>query len=113
MELKSYVNHQNHSGNTSLHWAALNGHLEIVKLLLAHGADASTLNSSGHDAVFEAEMNDRQEVAEFLLKEALGLQQAVGDVENKDEAGGDHEEEAESMDNDKQDEKMGDEQPPG
>ena len=29
-------------GLTSLHWAARNGHTDIVKTLLAHGANVST-----------------------------------------------------------------------
>jgi hypothetical protein len=77
-DLKSFVNKQNSSGNTALHWASLNGHMALVKLLLAQGADASILNFSGHDAVYEAELNDKQEVAEWLLKEALGLEKGIG-----------------------------------
>lgn len=35
-----YINSQNEQGNTPLHWAALNGHLEIVQLLVSsYGAD--------------------------------------------------------------------------
>ncbi|BDD59473.1 hypothetical protein MPDQ_002967 [Monascus purpureus] len=52
---KSIVNHGNHSGNTPLHWAALNTHLECVKALVAAGADISIKNDAGHDAVFLAE----------------------------------------------------------
>jgi ankyrin repeat protein len=85
-ERRAYVNRQNQSGNTALHWSALNGHIGIVKLLLAGAADASILNTSGHDAVYEAEMNDKQDVAEYLLKEALGLEKAIGgDLEGKEE----------------------------
>ncbi|KIW07231.1 uncharacterized protein PV09_02088 [Verruconis gallopava] len=75
---KPFINKQNNSGNTALHWSSLNGHMSVVKALLAAGADASILNNSGHDAVYEAEMNDKQEVAEYLLKEALGLEKAIG-----------------------------------
>jgi ankyrin repeat protein len=32
------INSQNKAGNTALHWAALNGHLECVKVLLEQGA---------------------------------------------------------------------------
>ena len=77
-DLKSFVNKQNLAGNTALHWSALNGHLSLVKRLLAANADASILNFSGHDAVYEAECNDKQEVAEWLLKEALGLEKGIG-----------------------------------
>lgn len=77
-ELTTFVNKQNLSGNTALHWAALNGHLELAKLLLGKGADASILNFSGHDAVYEAEVNDKQDVAEWLLKESIGLEKGIG-----------------------------------
>jgi ankyrin repeat protein len=93
---KSFANKQNQSGNTSLHWSALNGHMDIVKTLLAHGADASILNTSGHDAVYEAEMNDKQELAEYLLKEALGLEKAIGREGDGKEAEDEEMEEAES-----------------
>ena len=49
------MNHRNHSGNTPLHWAALNTHLECVKALVEAGADVTIKNNAGHDAVFLAE----------------------------------------------------------
>lgn len=54
-EGRGIVNHRNHSGNTPLHWAALNTHLECVKALVAAGADVATKNDAGLDAVFLAE----------------------------------------------------------
>ncbi|KIN01597.1 hypothetical protein OIDMADRAFT_96362, partial [Oidiodendron maius Zn] len=63
------INAQNQAGNTALHWAALNGHLEAVKVLLEHGGDPTIMNSRGHDAVYEAELNDKREVVEWVLKE--------------------------------------------
>jgi uncharacterized protein len=65
----SILNSQNKAGNTALHWAALNGHLAAVKVLLEEGADPTITNSRGHDAVFEAEINDKSEVVEWVLKE--------------------------------------------
>lgn len=88
------VNAQNQAGNTALHWAALNGHLEAVKVLLEHGGDPTIPNARGHDAVYEAELNDKQEVVEWVLKEGgEGLEEAVSgevadDGEDEDE---DHE----------------------
>ena len=32
---------------TSLQWAAINGHTDIVKILLAHGANVSTKTNDG------------------------------------------------------------------
>ena len=54
-ESTSLVNHKNRSGNTPLHWAALNARLECVKALVAAGADISVKNHAGHDAGFLAE----------------------------------------------------------
>lgn len=51
----AFVNHRNLSGNTPLHWAALNTHLECVKALVEAGADVAIKNDAGHDAVFLAE----------------------------------------------------------
>lgn len=51
----AFVNHRNYSGNTPLHWAALNTHIECVKALVEAGADVTIKNDAGHDAVFLAE----------------------------------------------------------
>ena len=72
------INAQNEAGNTALHWAALNGHLEAVKVLLENGGDPTITNARGHDAVYEAELNDKQEVVEWVLKEGgEGLEEGV------------------------------------
>lgn len=73
------INAQNSSGNTALHWAALNGHLEAVKVLLEQGADPTICNQRGHDAVYEAELNDKNDVVEWVLKEGgEGLEEGLG-----------------------------------
>ncbi|KAH9882517.1 hypothetical protein J1614_000753 [Plenodomus biglobosus] len=63
----AFINAINDAGNTSLHWAALNGHIESVKLLVEAGADVTIINKAGHDAVFEAEINDKGNVVDWLL----------------------------------------------
>ena len=86
------LNAQNQAGNTALHWAALNGHLESVKVLLDQGSDPTIPNQRGHDAVYEAEINDKKEVVEWVLKEGgEGLEMGLGG-ENEDEDGGEEEE---------------------
>ena len=57
----AFVNHGNKEGNTPLHWAAYNGHLAIVKLLIAAGADMWQKNAAGHLAMFEAERADKND----------------------------------------------------
>jgi ankyrin repeat protein len=80
------LNAQNKSGNTAIHWAALNGHVEVLLALLQHGADPSILNTAGHDALFEAELNEKTKAAEVLLAEGKELESTVsGELENNEE----------------------------
>ncbi|KAK5096224.1 ankyrin repeat-containing protein [Exophiala xenobiotica] len=77
------VNHQNVSGNTPLHWAALNGHIEIVKALVKAGADPTVVNEAGRDAVVEAEYSSQagaEECATWLLRECEALERGAGGV---------------------------------
>ncbi|OKL64714.1 hypothetical protein UA08_00340 [Talaromyces atroroseus] len=57
-ESASFINYRNYTGNTPLHWAALNTHLDCVKALVEAGADISLKNDAGHDALFLAERAD-------------------------------------------------------
>ncbi|KAH8702233.1 ankyrin repeat-containing domain protein, partial [Talaromyces proteolyticus] len=57
-ELASFLNYRNYTGNTPLHWAALNTHLDCVKALVGAGADIGIKNDAGHDALFLAERAD-------------------------------------------------------
>ncbi len=60
-----------------MHWACLNGHLPIIKALLAARADPTTKNKAGHDAVYEAEIAGKEEVVRWLLEEGKGLEAGV------------------------------------
>ncbi|RAK98939.1 ankyrin repeat domain-containing protein [Aspergillus ibericus CBS 121593] len=84
------LNHRNYSGNTPLHWAALNTHLECVKALVEAGADVAIKNDAGLDAVFLAERADWNTRAE-----GEGDKDGEGDEEVEVEIGGDAEEGAE------------------
>lgn len=88
-----FLNLTNASGNTPLHWASLNGHLEAVKLLIEAGGDITIFNKAGHDAVFEAEVNDKKDVVDWLLGHVEALEKSVGGGASKGEgsAGGDEE----------------------
>lgn len=61
------INKQNTQGNTPLQWAAYNGHVEIVKVLVSAGANLWIKNNAGHLAMFEAERADKTDVVGFLL----------------------------------------------
>jgi uncharacterized protein len=88
-----FLNLTNASGNTPLHWASLNGHLEAVKLLIEAGGDITIFNKAGHDAVFEAEVNDKKEVVDWLLGHVEALEKSVGGRASNGEgsAGGEEE----------------------
>ena len=79
------INLQNASGNTPLHWAALNGHLSAVKLLVTAGADTKVVNKAGRDAVFEAEAGEKGEVVAWLLSEGKGAAGQDGEGGSGDE----------------------------
>ena len=81
------LNLQNASGNTPLHWAALNGHLLAVQLLMEAGADPTVLNKAGKDAVYEAETGGKDEVATWLLTEGKGLESVIGSGPDSGPAG--------------------------
>ncbi|KAJ5223425.1 hypothetical protein N7468_007967 [Penicillium chermesinum] len=85
----AFVNHRNHSGNTSLHWAALNTHLECVKALVEAGADVTIKNDAGHDAVFLAERAAWDAAAEGDTEndsQTQEIEMTIGESEGEDKA---------------------------
>lgn len=86
--LAALLGRRNKAGNTPLHWAALNGHVEAVRGLVEAGADPYVQNAVGHDAIYEAEVNDRREAVEWMLKEG-GLEglEGEGEAEGEGEEG--------------------------
>ncbi|KAI8898919.1 ankyrin repeat-containing domain protein [Globomyces pollinis-pini] len=66
--LPTDINVQNAEGSTPLHWAALNGHLETVKLLLDFGANATIRNQVGISPATLAEQNNHLECVKVLLE---------------------------------------------
>lgn len=81
----------NHQGNTPLHWAALNGHLEVVKILVENKADIKALNIVGRSALYEASDNEKESVVDYLLEHGAI---EVGDI--PDDEGDENEDKAES-----------------
>ncbi|KAJ5113918.1 hypothetical protein N7456_002452 [Penicillium angulare] len=80
----AFLNHRNYSGNTPLHWAALNTHLECVKALVEAGADVAIKNDAGHDAVFLAERAAWSASAEEVKEDENGneeIEMTIGEAE--------------------------------
>jgi hypothetical protein len=49
-------------------WASGEGHLEVARLLIKHGADINAMNHDGQTAIDIAEENDNENVVELLTK---------------------------------------------
>lgn len=58
-----------------------------MALLLAAGADPTVVNKAGHDAVYEAEVNGKDEVARFILEKGIGLERGVAGKGRGEEGG--------------------------
>jgi hypothetical protein len=52
-----------------------------VKLLIQSGADVTIINRAGHDAVYEAEINDKNEVVDWLLGAVEELEKGIGQTD--------------------------------
>ncbi|KAL8692205.1 MAG: hypothetical protein Q9218_002736 [Villophora microphyllina] len=76
---------RNKAGNTPLHWASMNGHLEVVKLLVDRGADVWIKNEAGHNAMFDAEVAGKEEVVAWLLSQQKGVEESGGKEEERAE----------------------------
>lgn len=82
-ERKKWVNAQNETGNTALHWASLNGCVECVKVLCNElEADPFVRNQFDHDAIFEAERASHEEVEQFYL-EKYDVEPENGDAQEE------------------------------
>ena len=62
-----YVNEQNSNGVTALIYASQNGHEEVVKLLLANGADVNIQNNNEQTALMYASYYNNENVVKLLL----------------------------------------------
>lgn len=74
-EKQSFLDEPNEHGNTGLHWAALGGHLDTVKLLMDHGATPALANEANYVPLDLANFNDKTEVAQHFLSKAGMLEQ--------------------------------------
>ena len=60
------VNAADDNGNAPLHYAAGNGHLDVVKYLVSQGSDVNEKNCAGNTPLDIAIQEDRDEIADFL-----------------------------------------------
>ncbi|KAI9732007.1 MAG: hypothetical protein M1834_004458 [Cirrosporium novae-zelandiae] len=95
-EPNAILSPRNSSGSTPLHWACLNGHLPVVQLLLNTGADPSIVNNAGHDAVYEAEKNEKNEVVGWLLEQGKGLDTGIAGGVKEEEGPAEYEQRGEA-----------------
>lgn len=78
------LQHQNQDGNSALHWAAMTGQLESVKVLLSCGMNARVLNKRGNDAYDVASASGKENIMQYLMKcgEAEDImEEGLGDEE--------------------------------
>ncbi len=61
------LNSVNSEGNTPLHWAALNSHVALLRMLLESGADINIKNSVDRTAFDEAVAGEKFEVTAAIL----------------------------------------------
>lgn len=66
-EKQAFLDDVNEHGNTGLHWAALGGHLDVVKLLLERGATPALANEKNYVPLDLARFNDKEDVAQYFL----------------------------------------------
>ena len=67
------VNAQASGGATPLHNAALEGNLEICKLLIAHGANIDTKDNNDWTSLHNAAFKDHREVCELLIAHGANI----------------------------------------
>ena len=67
------------SGANALHWAAADGHQQVVQLLLANGADVNAVEGGGRTALHIAAIQGHQGVVKQLIDAGAPVNAAVSD----------------------------------
>ena len=66
-EIKKYVEYKSKFGDSPLHLASIKGNLEIMKLLIFHGADVNSMNDSGNTPLIWASKFGYLEIVKLLI----------------------------------------------
>lgn len=67
-------NYQDFRGNTALHMASANGHVDMVKFLINElKCDINIINNSGSSALSWAALNGQKEVVSILIKNGANV----------------------------------------
>lgn len=67
---QTFLDAPNEYGNTGLHWAALGGHLAVVKLLVEHGASVALANDKNYVPLDLANFGNKFEVVDYFLSQS-------------------------------------------
>ncbi len=81
-EKQAFLDAPNEYGNTGLHWAALGGHLAVVKLLVESGASVALANDKNYVPLDLASFGDKFDVVDYFLAQSGALED-----ENAEEGG--------------------------
>jgi ankyrin repeat protein len=52
-----------------MHYASINGHLNVVKELISYGADIEVEDDQHNTPLYYAEQNGHDDIAEYILEE--------------------------------------------
>lgn len=71
---QAFLDAPNEYGNTGLHWAALSGHLDVVKVLVEAGASVALANDKNYVPLDLASFNEKFDVVDYFLKQSEQLE---------------------------------------
>ncbi|ROV92492.1 hypothetical protein VSDG_06717 [Cytospora chrysosperma] len=77
-EKQTYLDAPNEFGNTAVHWAAGQGHLDVVKYLVAEGASPALANDKNYVPLDLAGLNEKHDVVDYFLSQMEKMETGNG-----------------------------------